>query len=227
MTEFCNENGIKQIFGLSYSPQSNALAETTNNIIRNVMRALFTKNGSLNWCDHLPEIQNSINDTSADSTGRPRSEIFIQGRHKEEVRDKAQTKREEEMEINHNDRLEIGDRVRVALSSIQPEIRKKIKENQQKYVIARYSHEIYRVVGRSKPKSAFLRETYRVANIENGEVVDKRFYSNELLRVPEDTSRNDLLTKEKVNKLNNIKVITIPEPNISHIETRNRESRRI
>lgn len=224
MIEFCNEHGIKQIFGLSYSPQSNALAETTNNIIRDVMRALLIKNGSLSWCDHLPEIQNSINDTIADSTARPRSEIFLQGRHKEEVREKVQKRREEEMKINHNDRLEIGDKVRVALSSIQPEIRKKIKENQQKYVIARYTHEIYRVVGRSKPKSVFLRETYKVANIENGEMLDKRFYSNELLRVPEDTSRNDLLTKEKINKLNSIKAITISEPNI--IETRNRENRR-
>jgi len=37
--EFC-KNGIKQVFGRSYSPQSNSLAEATNGTIRHVLGAL-------------------------------------------------------------------------------------------------------------------------------------------------------------------------------------------
>jgi transposase InsO family protein len=77
MSEFCKENSIKQVFGLSYSPKSNALAEATNNIIRNILRHLFIKNGNTKWCDYLNEITKSINDTAPESTGRPRSEVYL------------------------------------------------------------------------------------------------------------------------------------------------------
>jgi transposase InsO family protein len=81
MTEFCEENNIKQVFGLSYSPKSNALAEATNNIIRNILRHLFIKNGNTIWYNKLEEITKSINDTAPESTERPRSEVYLQGKH--------------------------------------------------------------------------------------------------------------------------------------------------
>ena len=45
---FCKSNGTKQVFGLPYNPKPNALTESTNNIIRSVMRSLFIHTASLN-----------------------------------------------------------------------------------------------------------------------------------------------------------------------------------
>ena len=48
MSQFCEENNIKQVFGLSYYPKSNALCEATNGVIRNILCHLFIKNGNKN-----------------------------------------------------------------------------------------------------------------------------------------------------------------------------------
>jgi hypothetical protein len=53
MTQFCEENNIKQVFGLSYSPKSNALCEATNGVIRNILRHLFIKNGNTIWYNNV------------------------------------------------------------------------------------------------------------------------------------------------------------------------------
>ena len=42
--------------------------------------------------------------------------------------------------------LQVGDHVRVQLSQLQPQIRHKLKEGQQKYVNARFSLEVYTIV---------------------------------------------------------------------------------
>ena len=108
MSDFCNENGIKQVFGRSYSPQSNSLAEATNNIIRQVMRVLFVKNGNNQWYNHLEEVRKSINDSSASSTEKPRSEVYM-GSYKNEVLSKARKINNENANKNKIDRLNIGD----------------------------------------------------------------------------------------------------------------------
>jgi len=74
--------------------------------------------------------------------------------------------------------LNIGDKVRMNLSLLYPELREKIKQGNTKYVIAKFSNEIYTVVSKTRPKSPFLRETYRLED-ENGNKLGRLFYYNE------------------------------------------------
>ena len=72
--DYCDENGTKQVFSATYTPVG--LVEATNAIIRQILRAIFLKTGSLNWSNFIPQIETNINDRSAVSTGKPRKEIY-------------------------------------------------------------------------------------------------------------------------------------------------------
>lgn len=175
MDEFCNEHGIKQIFGQTYNPKSNALAESTNNIIRKVMRAVFLKYGETNWISHLDEILNSINSSKAYSTGKVRSQVFYDNKYVDEIhshnlKQKRQLKYDDE--INS---FKVGDRVRLSLNSVETEIRKRNKQNLSKYVIAKFSYDIYTVVKIVKSKNKFTKDRYKVKDINNN-VLSKQFY---------------------------------------------------
>jgi transposase InsO family protein len=127
MTQFCEENNIKQVFGLSYSPKSNALCEATNGVIRNILRHLFIKNGNTKWCDYLPTILKSINDTAPESTGRPRSAVYLEGEYIDSIHRanlEAKRRTNETAKLNA---LQVGDKVRVSLNEIETSIRKKNK----------------------------------------------------------------------------------------------------
>jgi transposase InsO family protein len=139
MSQFCEENNIKQVFGLSYSPKSNALCEATNGIIRNILRHLFLKNGNTIWYNNLKEITKSINDTAPESTGRPRSAVYLQGEYIDSIHRANLDKKKRTIETAKLNALQVGDKVRVSLNEIETKIRKKNKQGLQKYVIARFS----------------------------------------------------------------------------------------
>ena len=88
-------------------PQSNSLAEATNGIIRNVLRALFVRNGNNNWCDHLEEVRKVINNAAAAATEKPRSEAYM-GAYKNEVLIKARKIKNENANKNKIDQFNIG-----------------------------------------------------------------------------------------------------------------------
>jgi hypothetical protein len=209
MTEFCTENNIKQIFGLPYNPRSNSLAETSNKIVRNSLQRLFVQNANLNWCDHLDTVMKSINDTRVYSTGIPRSDAYENNKGKENIKASMVTKGKAQQD-NMN-QLQVGDKVRVSLSSLNTNLRKKIKEGNQKYVIVTYSYEIYEIVRVYKSKNPLLKHTYQVKD-HNGNGIPRKFFQNELLKIPPNTTRNDKLNSGKINDLNNIKIAYIPEP---------------
>jgi hypothetical protein len=60
---------------------------------------------------------------------------------------------------------------------------------------------------------------------EHGNIIPRKFYQNELLKIPENTTQNNNLNSTKINNLNNIKIgYTIPEPEA--IVTRGRNGNR-
>ena len=86
LSGYCDEHGIKQIFTPTYTPLG--LVESTNGIIRQIIRALFLQTGTLNWSDHINEIERNINDRASSSTGKSRKEIY-DGLHTNEVRERT------------------------------------------------------------------------------------------------------------------------------------------
>ena len=140
------ENGIKQVFGRSYSPKSNSLVEATNGIIRHVLRSLFIKNGNTNWCDHLEEVRKSINDSRVDSTGKPRSEVYQDLQYHNEILKNAIKEKKKDIQKNESEKLNIGDIVRISLQATDSKIRENYKSGNSKYVVVRYSLELYEIV---------------------------------------------------------------------------------
>jgi transposase InsO family protein len=155
MTEFCRENNIKQIFGLPHNPRSNSLAETTNKVIRDTLKRMFVKNGNLNWSDHLDEVSKAINDTRVNSTGISRSDAYIENKGKENIKESMMTKGKTQQ--NNIDYLQLGDKVRISLSSLNSNLRKKVKEGNSKYIIVTYSFEIYQISRVYKSKNPLLK----------------------------------------------------------------------
>jgi hypothetical protein len=220
MDEFAKENNIKQIFGRSYSPKSNALCEATNGVIRNILRALFIKNGNTKWCDYLEEVRKSINDTAPSSTERPRSEVYIQGLHANEILEKNRIIKTQEQRQNDNLKFNIGDKVRISLLATDTKIREKFKSNNSKYVVVRFSKEIYTVNKIIKSKSAFSKDQYKLKDSKEN-ILSQPFYYNELKLVKPNTIINNNLTKTMINKLNLIKTNVRQEPNIIQLRNHN------
>jgi transposase InsO family protein len=189
MSQFCEENNIKQVFGLSYSPKSNALCEATNGVIRNILRHLFIKNGNTKWCDYLLTILKSINDTAPESTGRPRSAVYLEGEYIDSIHRANLDAKKKNNETAKSNALQVGDKVRVSLNEIETNIRKKNKQGLHKYVIARFSYEIYTIKKIMKSKSKFIGDRYKIAD-DDGVVLSKEFFANQLQKIdPDDTTQ--------------------------------------
>jgi transposase InsO family protein len=207
MTQFCEENNIKQVFGLSYSPKSNALCEATNGVIRNILRHLFIKNGNTKWCDYLPTILKSVNDTAPESTGRPRSAVYLEGEYIDSIHRANLDAKKQTNETAKLNALQVGDKVRVSLNEIETNIRKKNKQGLQKYVIARFSYEIYTITKIMKSKSKFIGDRYKIAD-DDGVVLSKEFFANQLQKIdPDDTTQIRNIDAERINELNNVQVV--------------------
>ena len=182
LKNFCEEKGIKQIFGRSYSPKSNSLAEASNGIIRNVLRFLFIKNQNLIWFNHLDEIMKSINDTAASSTMHPRSEIYLENKHQNEILEKNKKERNIDLKKTREEQLNIGDKVRISLIPLFASVRKSYKEGNQKNVILKITPDTYLVEKIIKSRSKFNKDRYKVKD-SNGIILPQIFYYNELQKV--------------------------------------------
>ena len=55
--QWCKQNGIKQRFVRSYTPQANGITESTNKIIRQKLNQIFARNNSLTWIDNLKDVE--------------------------------------------------------------------------------------------------------------------------------------------------------------------------
>jgi transposase InsO family protein len=198
LNKYCEDNEIKQIYGLTYNPRSNALAEATNKIVRDTLQRIFVINGNFNWCDYLDEVMKSINDTQLYPTKTTRNEVYLDNKNKGKIRETMTQKQKQNIET-----LNVGDMVRVSTSSLHSDLRKREKQGEQKNTIVKFSLEPYTIIKIFKSKNKLLKNTYEVED-EDGEKLPRRFFENELLYIPDNTTENDNLNANKVNELNNL-----------------------
>jgi transposase InsO family protein len=206
VTSLFRKEGVKHLSSVSYNPKGNALAEATNGYVRRVLKQLFLEKGNLIWYNDLDRVQKSINDTAPNSTGKPRSVLYYQKDGEFQQQNKKQNKQEKLQEQKNT--FEIGDIVRIALKTIETEIRKKIKMNLSKLVIANFSKELYEVVKIIKPRTKAMgtvtKMRYKIADLK-GDVLPQIFNENDLLLVNTDKlKKNKQLTHIAVKKLNKI-----------------------
>ena len=246
---WATNNNVKLVNTLSYTPQSNGLIENFNNILRKMIREGFIRNNNLNWVNYLPLYIQNRNNSKHSTTKQTPNEIWTAGTgnrlvNKMTDQEKDQIREEDPIPQNNQDRLkkatvkledkarnmldrsqrqryQVGDHVRVLMSSLQSEIRRRIKSGEYKYVPVRYSPEIFVVDKVMEPQGEhrdFTFERYTLRH-QNGNILQtelkrndpnavrgaKIFFSTELLRVDDQALKEvPVISNNDANRLNKL-----------------------
>lgn len=194
--QFCTENHIKQHFTRSYSPEANGVTERMNKEIRKIMHAFFVRNHNKVWYDIIEEIGNNKNTAFNSSVGNAPVDIWSPEKDERrmlptDARYKARAelvkKGKQKLEqFKEEDNLQVGQLVRVKMSSIFANIRKLVKDKNTKQIVVQYTPELFVVSRVIIPRTGVLeRKRYMLEN-DDGVVLSKKgksqmFYASELL----------------------------------------------
>jgi hypothetical protein len=145
---FCKAEGIKVIRTATYSPQSNSIVKRKNQEVRKRICAFMTKNQSLHWTPHLRDIERALNATFNSTTGTLADRLWSV--EKQAINDPEKLKsqiRQQNRAVRLIDKFnalqfKTGDYVRMLMSSIFLNIRKKVKQNDKKYQAVKWTPDI-------------------------------------------------------------------------------------
>jgi len=231
--DFLRAHFIKKITTRSYTPQPNV--EKANQILRQIMRHVFIRYNTLAWLPYLKEMQESKNSFyDARLKGTPDDIMTAFENNKYDlINDVAQDKKDiikSKFDKYKKALFNVGDFVRIKLSTVQSELRKRIKSGDSKYIVANYSPQIYEVFRVFKPKDDKLGlPTYTLCDTDSRILINpnnhfKKFKQSDLLKVDQDSTE---LNKAHIDKLN---MIDYNDDNIDaqgDIELREMRNRRI
>lgn len=194
--QFCTENNIKQHFTRSYSPEANGVVERMNKEIRKIMHAFFVRNHNKVWYNIIDKIGDNKNSSYNSSVGNAPADIWTAEKDEQrmlptDAKYKARAelvkrgKRKLE-QFKEEDNLQVGQLVRVKMSSIFANIRKLVKDKNTKQIVVSYTPELFVVNRVIIPRTGVLeRKRYMLEN-EDGVLLSKNgkpqmFYASELL----------------------------------------------
>jgi len=147
---FMEGHNIQWINTLSYSPQSNGLIENFNNQLRKMLRELMIRHNNLVWYNQL-DLCCSIKNRQRNSTTKKRPiDVWknipynrLDAFNNRDVGYNIREKARKDVLKNTTQEFELGDYVRVKLSQLYSQIRKMVKDGDKKYIVVKYSPEIY------------------------------------------------------------------------------------
>jgi hypothetical protein len=93
---------------------------------------------------------------------------------------KLKTKAQKLIDRYDDVKLVVGDKVRIATSSVDSKVRKLIKANEAKKIIFKFTEKVYTVSNVINPNKPFEKPMYQVTPDDYSQ---KRFYSNELQKI--------------------------------------------
>ena len=207
--DYCKENDIKQLFTRSYSPEANGVVERMNKEIRKIMRAFFVRNNNKEWYNILDKIAENKNVTFNSSVRNSPNNIWVAQNEetqtisqndprlqaKKSLMKKAMAKIKK---FKEEDNFQVGQLVRIKMSSIFANVRKLVKENNTKQIVVSYTPEIFIVNKVIIPRNKLLeRKKYLIENAD-GKILSKNgteqlYYASELLHFNgEDASDVDI-----------------------------------
>jgi hypothetical protein len=238
--DFCKDNDIKQRFTRSYTPQANGVVERKNREIRKLIKTLMIKNNTLKWMGFLDDIEYNLNRTyngaikatpeeiwtdtkePLDNTIRTLPKAILKNANQPLATKYRQILAQDNVikrakraieKFKETDDFEVGDRVRVKMSSIFNNVRALLKSKDAKQIVVAYTPQIFAVAKVIKPRKTTLeRNQYILAN-SNGFGLSigkqntlKRFYASELMKVPDDYVQdpNNTMSMERALQLNNV-----------------------
>jgi hypothetical protein len=219
--DWAKQQNIHLSRSATYQATSNALIENFNNLLRKMIREGNIRNNSLNWVNHLSDYLYNRNHSKHGTTKYKPVELWRQGREKLtkenttpeliEASDRIKEKARKALASNKAGDLQVGDHVRILLSSISSETRKIIKEGRKKLLPVKYTTDIY-TIRKVIPEEEFIKKRYIVEL--NGEDViteykkaykpqrTQLFFATELQKVDKDSE--ELITTRDIEKLNKI-----------------------
>ena len=205
---YLNQNGVIHKTTKSYTPQPNI--ENLNSQLRAMMRANFIKTNTLNWYDFCQDFADSKNTNRDGSTGKTpldlMKEYFANNEPLiQEVAQKVRTKNEERFNRYYKQEdFQIGDHIRVKMSSFQSTLRQKEKEGTKKYVVVRFSPQIYQIqtiVPVPAGQFGYPKDSQnRSIRLKNGK--PRAFNSGELLKISSNTPTGHVIDLTRANYLN-------------------------
>ncbi len=158
--DMCKTLGVRQIFGLPYTPNSQGHIERFNRTIKTMLFKYFTINKTKIWISILEQFVDNYNNTVHSVTKEKPISKTAQRNHRPDKK----------IVIPVAKRYNVGDKVRIALRSTTEYKKKKF----QKTYLQQWSDEIYEIIN-SKGLM------YRVRNINNDK--EKLWISHDNLQV--------------------------------------------
>ena len=213
--DFCKENNITIRNTRSYSPQSNGIVERLNQEVRKILRDLMVREDSTKWVKLLKDVEDNKNNSYHSNLKYTPNEIWIKNKDKNvnetqmdasnNVKKNAQAsarKFKETVEFKK------GDLVRVKMSSLFSEIRKKVKSGDSKNIIVRYTPDIFVIDKVVYPRTGFLDRNRYILTLEGKRPSkggsDVFFYASDLQKVSENTDTSNM-SIERALKLDKVK----------------------
>lgn len=233
MNNWANQHHVTLIKTKSFSPNSNGLIERMNQEMWKRVRAGFIRTNSLEWETHLQDYIININNQRHGKTKYAPDRIWVEGynpppanqpiihhidapndhMNNNEIQERIQSRlirnAEREIQRQNPDMLQVGDHVRVAMSQLEGQVRRRIKDGRFKTISVRYSPEIYTIVAFFQPvinNFNINRRRYTLSD-ENDDVVmegvaPKEFYANQLIRVPDNFTPSNVPDRNRANQIN-------------------------
>lgn len=217
MSEFCEEKKIRQVFTATHTPTSNGLVENFNLYLRKMIRETFVRTNNLNWVDYLDDLVINRNNTKHTTTKhtpaqiwkntntpieRPNRALPIHGdavlnqnQILNSVFKRTETKAKKTLQRFNDEKLNVGDKVRIQLKAIDTKVRKIIKAGNEKLLPVKYTPEIYTVNRVYNSRKELAKPQYTLT-----EYGGKRFFASELQRVGGDAAESDINT-DRLNQI--------------------------
>lgn len=224
-SQMCEEKDIKQNFTRSYSPEANGVVERMNKEIRKIIKAFFIRNNNQVWYDILDKVEENKNSTFNSTVKNAPNEIWTAD--KEEIprvlpatlannpKLKARLSLVKKAiqkikKFKEEDNFQVGDIVRVKMSSIFANVRKLVKDGNTKQIAVNYTPELFIVRKVIVPRNRILERKRYVLENADGKVLSKnntaqQFYASELLLFEGEDGATDIdIDMDMALKLNKV-----------------------
>jgi hypothetical protein len=225
MTLFCKEHNIKQRFTRTYSPEANGIKERTNKDIRKLIRAYMLKENTKNWTEILTNVEENKNGTFNTAIKAAPNEVWSPNKNavnphnlplfltkadkpiiaKQHALSRAMAQIQK---FQSEDDYQVGDNVRLRMSSIFSNVRRLVKVDDTKQIVVTFSPTVYRIVKAIVARNGLLERKRYMLEKGDGNLVrtakgqTKTFYASELQHAPNNEPSH--ITMEQALKLNKV-----------------------